>query len=226
MSAVRARDLHFAYPPTDGGSGFALHVPAWQVAEGSRVGLFGPSGCGKSTLLGLVAGLLPVGSGQLDVAGQALAGLSDAARRRHRLNRLGFVFQDHPLVDYLDALENVLLPYRIGGLALDGAARVRARRLLDDLDLGRKTHRRPAALSQGERQRVAIARALVTEPRILLADEPTTGLDPARTQAALDLITALCEAHGLTLILVSHDPGVVSRLDRAWDVGDWAVEGG
>jgi putative ABC transport system ATP-binding protein len=218
-AAIRAVDLRFAYP-----GGFALHVPDWEVPTGARVGLFGPSGCGKSTLLGLVAGLLAAGSGSLRVAGEELVGLSDERRRRHRLTRMGFVFQDYPLVDYLDATENVLLPYRVGGLGLDGAVRARARSLLEELGLGAKVGRRPRALSQGERQRVALARALVTEPAMLLADEPTTGLDPARTDAVLALLSRLCAERGLTLVLVSHDPGVVARLDRSWDVQTWARE--
>lgn len=221
MSSIAARDLRFTY--ADGG--FGLHVPAWTVEEGARVGLFGPSGCGKSTLLGLVAGLLAGRSGSLRVAGQELVGCSESGRRRHRLTRLGFVFQDYPLVEHLDALENVLLPYRVGGLKLTRQVRQRGADLLDELDLHGKHGRRPARLSQGERQRVAIARALVTEPAILLADEPTTGLDPARTDAVFGLLTRLCDERGLTLLLVSHDPGLVARLDQRWDVADWAVEG-
>ena len=222
MSAIVARDLEFTYPGRQGG--FSLRVPELEVAEGARVGLVGPSGCGKSTLLGLVAGLLAADSGSLKVAGTELVGLGEAARRRHRLSQLGFVFQDDPLVDYLDAIENVLLPYRVGGLRLTREVRERAGGLLDELGLGSKTRRRPGRLSQGERQRVALARALVTEPRLLLADEPTTGLDPARTDAVLDLITRLVTERGLTLVLVSHDPDLVARLDHSWDVQAWAQE--
>jgi ABC-type lipoprotein export system ATPase subunit len=222
LSAIRATDLRFSYPGRQGG--FALSVPHWEVAEGARVGLVGPSGCGKSTLLGLVAGLLAADGGSLVVAGSELVGMSEAARRRHRLSQLGFVFQDYPLVDYLDAVENVLLPYRVGGLRLTREVRARAHGLLDELGLGNKARRRPARLSQGERQRVALARALVTEPRLLLADEPTTGLDAARTDAVLALITRLVTERGLTLVLVSHDPELVGRLDQSWDVDAWARE--
>lgn len=222
MSAViQASDLAFRYPK----SGFSLRVDALSVLAGERVGLVGPSGCGKSTLLGLISGELRATSGSLNVAGQSLVGLSERARRRHRLTRLGLVFQDYPLVDHLDALDNVLLPYRIGGLRLTPTVRERASSLLSELGLQGKERRRPARLSQGERQRVSLARALVTEPPLILADEPTTGLDPVRTQAVVDLLTRLCAERGVTLVLVSHEQAVVDRLDRAYDVSRWATEG-
>ena len=222
MSAtVHARDLRFAYRD----SGFALHIPELTIEAGSAVGLVGPSGCGKSTLLGLFSGLLPVGSGSLQVAGTELAGLSEGARRRHRLRNLGLVFQDYPLVEHLDALENVLLPYRVGHLKLTAEVRERARSLLGSLGLGGKEGRRPARLSQGERQRVSLARALVTEPRMVLADEPTTGLDPERTLAVLQMLTDQCAERGVTLVVVTHDRAVVDRLERSFDVGQWATEG-
>jgi len=217
---VHAADLRFAYRR----SGFSLHVPELAVHAGERVGLIGPSGCGKSTVLGLISGLLAGSSGSLVVAGRELVGLSEGARRRHRLTSLGLVFQDYPLVEHLDATGNVLLPYRIGGLRLTSQVKERAHALLTELGLGRKTGRRPARLSQGERQRVALARALVTEPALIQADEPTTGLDPARTQAVVDLLSRVCAERGVTLLLVTHEQAVVERLDRAIDVSDWATE--
>ncbi len=218
---LSATSLQFSYPAMPGEARFALHLPEWTVPAGGRVALYGPSGCGKSTLLNLVAGVLPLQTGSLVVAGQELRGLSDAARRAHRIRNLGFVFQDYPLVDHLSAIENVLLPYRLNpALSLDKAARLRAADLLGDLGLGEKTQRRPAALSQGERQRVAIARALVTTPAIVLADEPTAGLDPERSEGVLRLLERLCEERALTLLLVSHDPAVLSRFDQTLSVGD------
>jgi ABC-type lipoprotein export system ATPase subunit len=128
---------------------------------------------------------------------------------------VGFVLQDFPLVEYLDVTENVLLPFRISpALRLDAAARARAAALLDRLGLSGRARRRPAALSQGERQRVAIARALVTEPALLLADEPTAGLDPARAAEVVGWLQALRAERGLTLVLVSHDPAALARFGR------------
>ncbi|XP_028517082.1 uncharacterized protein LOC114575771, partial [Exaiptasia diaphana] len=124
-----------------------------------------------------------------------------------------------PLVEYLDALDNVLLPFRLTrDLRLDQDARRRARDLLAELGLAGYEHRRPVELSQGERQRLAIARALVTEPSLLLADEPTAGLDPQRSQQILDLLEAVSSLRRLTLVLVSHEPAVLERFSRRLDV--------
>ena len=225
-ASIVARALRFAYPARPGESPFALHLPSWEVPAGGRVALYGPSGCGKSTLLNLVAGVLPLSEGSLEVAGRQLHGLSDADRRAHRIRSLGFVFQDYPLVEHLSALENVLFPFRLNpALRLDAPARARAATLLGHLGLGDKHHRHPHALSQGERQRVAIARALVTNPAIVLADEPTAGLDPGRSVAVLTLLEELCEDRGVTLLLVSHDPSVLARFDHTLEVGPLSTSG-
>ena len=213
--AIRSTRLGFAY-----GQDFSMTVPAFEVSEGARIVLHGPSGCGKSTLLNLVAGALVPDSGTLQVCGTDLAQLSESQRRAWRVQNVGFVFQDYPLVDYLSAVDNVLLPYRLNSaLKLDASAQTRAHDLLAALDLGDKVGRRPEQLSQGERQRVAIARAVVTQPRLLLADEPTTGLDPERSAAVLDLLDALVSEHRLTLLLVSHDPLVQARFEQQLEMG-------
>ncbi|MCG8462889.1 MAG: ATP-binding cassette domain-containing protein, partial [Holophagales bacterium] len=179
IPAVEVESLRFAYgPASDGEDPFELHVDRWCVRKGERFALHGPSGCGKSTLLDLVAGVLLPAVGRLKVGGIDLAALPETERRAFRLRQMGFVFQDFPLVGYLDALDNVLLPFRLhrelhAGLGRNGPARERAAQLLRELGLGSELGRRPEQLSQGERQRVAIARALVTEPALLLADEPT-----------------------------------------------------
>lgn len=150
--------------------------------------------------------------------------MTESQRRAHRIRHLGFVFQDFPLVEYLDARENVLLPFRLNpALELGPEDRERADRLLADLGLGGRRDRRPGKLSQGERQRVAIARALVTEPQLLLADEPTAGLDPAQGQSVLQLLERLCDERGLTLVLVSHDPAVLARFDDTQSVLEWSA---
>jgi putative ABC transport system ATP-binding protein len=224
--AIQATDLQFAYPQRTGEAPFRLSLPSWEVPAGGRVALYGPSGCGKSTLLNLVAGVLPLQTGSLQVAGRQLRGLSDAERRAHRIQSLGFVFQDYPLVGHLSAVENVLFPFRLNpALQLDQAARTRAEQLLTELGLGDKTQRLPRALSQGERQRVAIARALVTEPSIVLADEPTAGLDPGRSAAVLNLLEHLCDDRGVTLLLVSHDPSVLGRFEHTLEVGTLSTSG-
>jgi len=220
VTAIQATHLRFSYPQRPGDPPFVLELADWSVPSGGRVALHGPSGCGKSTLLNLIAGVLELTEGSLEVAGVQMRGLSDSERRAHRIRTMGFVFQDYPLVGHLSAIENVLFPFRLNpALRLDRSARTRAEGLLADLGLGDKLRRRPRALSQGERQRVAIARALVTQPSILLADEPTAGLDPSRSSAVLELLESLCADRELTLVLVSHDPAVLARFEHTLEVG-------
>ncbi|MEO1366699.1 MAG: ABC transporter ATP-binding protein [Acidobacteriota bacterium] len=223
-----ADGLRFAYRSArHGGEPFQLAVDRWQVEPGEDVALYGPSGCGKSTLLALLAGVLTPEAGRIEVDGVELSSLGEDERRSLRIRRLGFVFQESPLVDYLDALENVLFPFRLNrALRLDGAARDRARDLLSELGLADKEKRRPSELSQGERQRVAIARALVTEPAVLLADEPTSGLDPESSERAIDLLQRLGAERGLTRLVVTHDPAVRGRFSASYDVGEWSAARG
>ena len=209
---IAVRDLLFGYP-----GGFGLNVPALDVPAGGSVAVIGPSGSGKSTLLGLLSGELTPRAGRIAVDGQDVGALDPAARRLFRLRRVGFVFQDFPLVDWLDATDNVLLPYRLG-LTPDPAPPSRARSLLDRLGVGALASRRPASLSQGERQRVAIARALVTRPAVVLADEPTAGLDaPRAAEVARLLVEATGE--GAALVVVTHDPALVGFFGATLDLG-------
>ena len=220
-AVIEAQDLRFEYPQAEGrGHSFRLHLEHWQVRAGSRMAVHGPSGSGKSTLLSLIAGILSPHAGTLRVAGAALHSMGEAQRRAHRIRRLGFVFQDFPLVEYLNARDNVLLPYRLSrALTLDAGARERAQALLHELGIGDCSGRLPAELSQGEQQRVAIARALVTEPDILLADEPTAGLDPDRSCQVMELLEHLCENRGLTLVLVTHELAILERFELRLDMG-------
>jgi putative ABC transport system ATP-binding protein len=221
--AIDAADLRFRYQPSERQRAdtprFELQLERWRVPRGSRVALHGPSGCGKTTLLELVAGILPPDSGSLMVEGRELASASEAQRRAHRITQVGFVFQDYPLVEHLDLVENVVLPYRLNpALRLEPDVWDRAGQLLAELDLGGKERRLPRELSQGERRRAAIARALITKARLLLADEPTASLDPKRSDAVMDLLEGLSRDHGLTLLLVTHDPSLLSRFDDVLEV--------
>ena len=221
---VRMRDVEFSYRSRSSPEHrFRLSIEDWAVARGERWAVVGPSGSGKSTLLNLVAGILAPDSGRLEVGGLELRGASDGARRAHRIRTIGFVFQDFPLVEYLDSVENVLLPYRLNrALRLDARARERARDLLTDVGLESRLSARPAQLSQGERQRVALARALVTEPALLLADEPTAGLDREQSNAVLGQLETTCEQRQLTLLMVTHDDVLSARFDNALDLRDIA----
>jgi putative ABC transport system ATP-binding protein len=213
---VEIRELVFRYP----GGDFRLEVDALDVARGEKVALIGPSGVGKTTLLNIVAGILPVERGAVRVDGEDLARRTDAWRRAFRIGRIGLVFQEFELLDYLGARDNILLPYRLNrALRFDAAARKRAEELAGELGLAHRLRHRPAALSQGERQRVAMCRALVAEPRLILADEPTGNLDPAMARAALELLLGQVRARGLTLVMVTHNHALLEAFDRVIDVG-------
>jgi ABC-type lipoprotein export system ATPase subunit len=213
---IRVEGLRFGYR-----GGFTLSVPHLSVGAGERVAVVGPSGSGKTTLLNLVAGIAAPDMGTVWVDGTEVTALSDRGRRRLRAARIGFVYQELALVDYLTAEGNVLYPYRVGtGLRLDAEARGRARSLLGDVGLAGKASRRPAQLSQGERQRVAIARALVTRPGAILADEATGSLDPANKAEVLDLLFAQAAETGAALLFVTHDHDLLSRFDRVIDFAD------
>ena len=186
--------------------------------------MIGPSGSGKTTLLHCIAGILPVPEGTVRVHGEDLSAGSplaaDPARRRAlRRNHIGLVFQELALLDHLSVLENILLPYFIDGTRRRNAAvRARAQDLAARTGIEALLSRRPRRLSQGERQRVAICRALVTEPALVLADEPTGNLDPATSQQVVDLLLTLVRAHEASLVMVTHDHGLRPQFDQVLDL--------
>jgi putative ABC transport system ATP-binding protein len=216
---VHITGLSFRYGDPDGGTrGFALQIDELRVSAGESVALVGPSGSGKTTLLHLVAGILTPDSGQVTVAGKDVAALDDARRRAFRVGRIGLVFQEFELLEYLSVLDNITLPYRIHpALRLDDAARDRAQALASRLGIGDKLARRPGHLSQGERQRAAVCRSLVTGPSLLLADEPTGNLDPVNTGLVLDALFELAAESGAALLTVTHDHELLPRFDRVVD---------
>jgi lipoprotein-releasing system ATP-binding protein len=183
------------------------------LRRGEMVALVAPSGAGKSTLLH-IAGLLehPDG-GDVAVAGRSCSGLSDDARTAVRRNEIGFVYQFHHLLPEFSALENVMMPQLVRGLA-DAEARARAMQLLDYMKIGARAEHRPAELSGGEQQRVAIARAVANAPLILLADEPTGNLDPATASYVFDALEALVRQSGLAALIATHNHELAARMDR------------
>jgi len=210
--------LEFSYP----GMEFSLRIPGFEVAAGEKVAVIGPSGSGKTTLLNLVAGILVPQRGRVNCADVEVSALGDRQRRDFRISRIGFVFQDFELLDYLDVLDNILHPYRItGALQLTSEVRTRAAALADRMGIGDKLRRRVDHLSQGEKQRVAICRALLPSPRLVLADEATGNLDPRNKGHILDLLFSNVEAHGATLLAVTHDHELLQRFDRVVDFSDF-----
>jgi putative ABC transport system ATP-binding protein len=186
------------------------------IAPGEFVAIMGPSGSGKTTLLGLLAGLDRPTRGTIHLDGADLGALSEDARARMRVEKVGFVFQTFQLMPTLTALENVLVPIELRGRATGNgrAAEARARQLLERVGLGDRMDHYPAQLSGGEQQRVGLARAFAAEPRLLLADEPTGSLDAETGRAVIDLLVALNRDAGTTLVLVTHDPALAARARR------------
>lgn len=183
----------------------------WTVRRGDSVAIVGASGSGKSTLLSLLAGLDSVTDGQVRLLGQDLGQLDEDARAALRNGTVGFVFQAFQLMPHLTAFENVMLPLELlGGITAHDAAQ-RARALLEQVGLGARANHYPKFLSGGEQQRVALARAFAVRPAILFADEPTGSLDAMTGRAVIDLMFELNQAHGATLVLVTHDRELARR---------------
>ncbi len=215
---IDIRDLRFLYDEGD----FSLEVPELTVADGETVAIVGPSGSGKTTLLNLIAGIATPQSGGVVTNGCDVSGLHDAARRDFRISNIGMVFQEFELLEYLDVLDNILLPYRINRtLKLGPDVRERAEALAKRVGISDKLNRFVDHLSQGERQRVGVIRALVVQPPLLLADEPTGNLDPHSKNRVLDILLQYAEQHGATLVTVTHDHDILDRFQRVIDFKDF-----
>jgi len=215
---LELRELVKHYPVGDGEPVRAVDGVSLSIARGELVALYGPSGSGKTTLLMLIAALLRPDSGAVIVDGREISTLSDDDRARYRLRELGYVDQTFDLLPGGTVAQNAAMK-----LWLTGDAR-RAERtvepLLVRLGLGERLRHRPDELSMGERQRVMIARALSTEPRLVLADEPTGSLDTQRGREVLELLSEICREHDVAVLLVTHDPQATVFADRVHALRD------
>ncbi len=215
---ISIRSLEFGYPNSD----FRLSIPELTVETSEKVAVIGPSGSGKTTLLNLISGIISPLSGVVNVDDVEVSNLNDSQRRDFRITKIGFVFQDFELLDYLNVLDNVLHPYRISNaLSLGEDVKMRAQALTAVLGIGDKSRRYPDKISQGEKQRAAICRALLPHPKLILADEATGNLDPDNKTLILDLLFQSVEEHNATLLAVTHDHELLKRFDRIIDFKDF-----
>jgi putative ABC transport system ATP-binding protein len=201
----------------------ALENVNFRVQPGDAVAIMGPSGGGKSTLLALLGGLDAPTSGQVLIEGRDLYAMTEHERVRLRRGHLGYIFQGYDLLPALSVLENVEYPLLVAGLE-PTERRERARAMLTEVGLEGKEEFLPDELSGGQQQRVGIARCLVSQPRVVLADEPTGNLDTGTTHAILELLRSATQDRGMTLVMVTHDLEVASSADRIVRIHDGKLE--
>jgi putative ABC transport system ATP-binding protein len=212
-ASLALADLLVIFQHRGGAEAVAVRADRLDVPPGTLLGISGPSGSGKTSLLHVLAGLLRPRTGTVRWGDVELVRLGEGARDRWRRSHVGFVFQDFHLIPELSARDNVLLPAWFGQLRAGAVLSARAATLLERMGIP-DTGRRAGVLSRGEQQRVAMARALLAGPRILLADEPTASLDGVTAAQMTDLLTAQAREAGATLIVVSHDPALLARMDQ------------
>ncbi len=217
---IEIRDLYKTYMVGE------VAVPALRgvdlkVGKGEFVSIVGPSGSGKSTLFHIIGGLTPPTSGEVRVAGEDLAALTDAGRTRLRRGMVGFVFQKFNLLPNLTAGDNIAVARFIAGN--NGPLDSSFKEILEMLGIAKRLNHKPNALSGGEQQRVAIARAIVNRPAILLADEPTGNLDTENSQAVLELLRNLNERLGQTVLMITHNPEAAAFGHRTVHMRDGRV---
>ena len=211
---IELKNIKFSYPNSD----FHLSINNLSIDAGQKTAVNGPSGFGKTTMLNLIAGILLPESGSVIIKEKEINNLQDAERRNYRIKEIGFVFQDFKLLEYLNVLDNILLPYRINNtLKLKDETHTVAKELAQTLKIGNKLNKYPAKLSHGERQRVAICRALLNKPSIILADEPTGNLDPTNKNHIIDILFEYVENYGSTLITVTHDHDLLKGFNKVID---------
>ena len=212
--SLEIHDLRYAHP----GSKRGIHLSEFALAQGETLAVVGPSGTGKTTFLNLLAALVRPDSGKIRVNDFAVENLGNLQAQAYRARSVGYIFQDFGLLEYLDARDNILHPFRI---ARGRRITPEIRRTVDaramELGLTDRLNHHPAQLSHGERQRVAICRAILTEPEVILADEPTGNLDPETAAQIMDHLLAVRARLGATFIMVTHDHGLLDRFDRVLD---------
>jgi putative ABC transport system ATP-binding protein len=199
-----------------------LNIPSWSLSVAEQAFVHGPSGGGKSTLLGLLSGLLSPVDGQVTVLGERLDTMNSRQRDQFRAEHIGYVFQQFNLMPYLNATDNLALASRFSKRKNTRALNNEVKDLFSALNITEKEWSVPTRdLSIGQQQRVAIARALINKPKLLIADEPTSSLDKANTDAFMELLMPMVKDNQMTLLFVSHDLSLVSYFERVESMDDF-----
>ena len=202
----------------------ALHGINLNFKKGEFTAIWGPSGSGKTTLLNLIGTIDEPTSGIIMIDNEDVSGMSDNRKSAYRNNRIGFIFQNFNLIPVLSAVENVMLPLQINNVS-SPKAREKAMQRLEDVGLAELYENRPDRMSGGQRQRVAIARALVTDPDVVIADEPTANLDLETSLQIIDIMQSLNKQNQATFIFSTHDQRLLNRMNRLVKLEDgWLVE--
>ena len=215
------KGIHKTYPgvqPLHVLKGVDLHI-----SEGELVSIMGPSGSGKSTMLNIMGILDDYDEGEYHLAGRLVKNLTEKQEARFRNQLIGFIFQSFNLINFKNAMENVALPLYYRGVGREERNRL-AMEYLEKVGLAEHWHHLPMQMSGGQRQRVAIARALVTRPQIILADEPTGALDSKTGVEVMELLKRLNREEKITMIIVTHDPGVAAQTNRIIRIKDGVIE--
>jgi len=211
---IKLQNINYTYPNSD----FCLKIDSLLIEKGKKTAVIGPSGFGKTTMLNLIAGIIPFEVGDILIDDVKVNQLGDKERRDFRIKKIGFVFQDFKLLNYLNVQDNILLPFRINKtLKMGSESKKAAESVANSLGIDDKLTKYPSHLSHGERQRVAICRALLNKPSILLADEPTGNLDPENKNHIMEILFDYVRAYGSTLITVTHDHELLKGFDTIID---------
>ncbi len=212
---LQIRDLHFQYPASD----FKMEISDIKITQGSKIAISGKSGSGKTTLIHLISGILKPQSGEILFYDKSITDMNDKEIRKHRISNIGFIFQEFELLEYLNVMDNLVLPYKINkSLVLDAEIKDKAKEIANRIGIGNKLDQHPKQLSGGERQRLAIARALITSPPLIIADEPTGNLDAKTSNIVMDEITDQVSYTNSTLIMISHNNELISSFDEIIDI--------
>ena len=221
MSAISCNDLCKYYQQGDAVIKGLDHV-SLDIEEGSFICLSGPSGSGKTTLLNAIGGLDSLDSGEISINGERVDLLGKAALSDLRLHSIGFVFQAYNLIPVLSARENVEFVMQVQGVS-SAERKLRSSRILQEVGLEGMEDRRPAQLSGGQQQRVAVARAIVSQPKLVLADEPTANLDSKSMERLMTIFRELNRTHKVTFLIATHDQRVMEWAERRISMEDGRV---